>query len=384
MPQPRQETPPLAKAFFLEYDHGDTNYPIVGIARDPKEGLGMTPPQLGTYCRDTRYSSHIFTELRVTHPDQRHIEVYRLLPGPWETSESLDPRKNIDIVEKRRLNLASNISPTNTINYNEHGNPASITQTIKRAYEGSDILAWEIQKNTLVPQYNSSASALKEYTSRAYQWPILFNANYENTHRLAGANWFEKKVLLQDVELRTYWVIANTAPQPNIETIITGSICTGDNNNVTNVLHDAYTTNILIATGSHVAISYNATTPSFSEFFGISSAQLAGSVSATEGSNALTGVGTSFTSLTVGSIYYVGNPWDGIAFMVASITDDTNLIMTTSSSWSYSGAAYFSRSSSGTAWPGTMRCIDGNTICEIPNCLYRVEEQWAQVPDYSS
>lgn len=150
-------------------------------------------------------------------------------------------------------------------------------------------------------------------------------------------------------------------------------------------MHDAYTSQVLIGTAKYVYINYAATTPSFSSFFGITQALLTGEVTLTQGSTTITGTGTSFESeVTVGNTYFVGSPFSGNTFTVASIESNTSLTATVAPSASYSPLPYGLVTSSGSAWPGSQRCIDGKTVAEIPGFLYRVEEVYATVPPYTS
>jgi hypothetical protein len=92
------EIPPEGLTFVTEYDLNDTAYPILGVVRDPRAGLGQSTPAIGTAHPDTaRYPDHTFVGTKVTQWDQRILWLYRILPGPQVTGQDYVPSKAITI-----------------------------------------------------------------------------------------------------------------------------------------------------------------------------------------------------------------------------------------------------------------------------------------------
>lgn len=113
------ETPPLGRAFFLEYDKQDTNFPIVGIIRHPNAGNGTIPPDLGDPCPDPKYTAtHVLTEYKVQQPDFRVLEVYQILPGPLTYEKKVDRETNtVTEVETQEV-VKGTVVPGQTISGN--------------------------------------------------------------------------------------------------------------------------------------------------------------------------------------------------------------------------------------------------------------------------
>lgn len=330
---------------------------------------------------DDIYESTV-EDLDGTHALQTVKQKASGVSWPTFVSKRFDPRKKVFITESRTLKAISSITPSVTI---ASGN-TSVTVVEMESYGGDQTKAWEVTRTTPTSSYNSSSNALIEYDARAYHWPSLMNAYLDNTHWIVGYNAFEKQSILQPITRKTYWVTTSgTPPQPNINTIIPGSICVGDNNNRTGVLHDAYTTYVSIGSTT-VQVTYEATTPSFSEFMGYGLSSKSGTAATTSGSSTVTGTGTAFTTdFSVGDTIAINDATHGIlAGKIASITNNTTLALVGTASVTVSGTVFRYGSTGGSVWPGTDKCIDGRTVEEIPGCLYRVEEDWATVPSYNA
>lgn len=84
MPPPASlELPPVGTTFILSYDQNDTDYPIIAIVRDPRQGDGQTVPELFTPHPNTaKYPNHVFVGSTTQSLQTRSLWTYRILPGP--------------------------------------------------------------------------------------------------------------------------------------------------------------------------------------------------------------------------------------------------------------------------------------------------------------
>ena len=244
-----------------------------------------------------------------------------------------------------------------------------------------EVKSYKVVTTRFDSPHHDVATAVLSTKSIAHRFPSLYNFSLENTHQIAGFNWFEKDATIIPATLQTFWVIG-AKPEVDYDRIITGSVCIGDNRNVLNVLHDAYVSVINIE-GVNVVVSYPETTPAFSAFFGLVTTVLSGLVSLTQGSATMTGNGsTLFTSeLHAGDVVYVGN----YAVTIASDpTDDHSATLSAVSLVTMlSPSPLTKHTTSGTAWPGTDRCIDFDVAdAGYGGLLWRVTRILVTIPAY--
>ena len=90
------EVPPIGMLFVTEYDQNNTDYPIIGVVRDPRVGVGQSTPEIGAACPDPRYPNHTFIGTKVTQWDQRILWLYQNLPGPTVPGAAVTLREQRD------------------------------------------------------------------------------------------------------------------------------------------------------------------------------------------------------------------------------------------------------------------------------------------------
>jgi hypothetical protein len=116
VPQQKLPIPAPGLLFVQGYDQDDTDFPILGVVRDPKAGLGLTPPELGdtdSFPANSQYTAaqgFRFVGVKVTDWEERVLWTYRILPGAWGAAKETAAEDGVTITAVERVNVAANIA----------------------------------------------------------------------------------------------------------------------------------------------------------------------------------------------------------------------------------------------------------------------------------
>jgi hypothetical protein len=223
---------------------------------------------------------------------------------------------------------------------------------------------WRSQRIRLTktPTATSSATALKAYEHRPYQFPGLApTANRADVRRAIS--------MLTRHTMRTWWQSSPTIPAIATDDIITDTLIlvslsgTGIEQE-NNLIHDQG----FFGGGYWFA----ATTPTYSQYVGWKLIFGTGSMTLSAGSTTVNGTGTAFlTELQVGDA--LGRYWgSGTPITIANINSNTQLVLNVAPGISGSTAVLFSRDL-GSRWVGTEKIINAKaTPTDIPE-LWKIE-----------
>lgn len=183
--------------------------------------------------------------------------LYETLPGSAITSYRIDKEMGT-VISTTKTKVLSGTITTQVIVSN-----GSLVITEEEQIDSAT--SYQVVTSVPSPIWTYS-NPLISTQSISKAFPTPFNVYANNTHLLAGANWFPKSAEAIDATTKTFWTVSDTKPVYTADEIITDSICVGDNHNVHNIIHDQYYGSILIGDATYVEINQPATTPSYTEY----------------------------------------------------------------------------------------------------------------------
>ena len=108
------EHPPLGKSHTHAFDMGDTAFPILAIAADPRAPGYAVPADLAPHPDTANWPNHKFGQVMPTATDQRVLWLYYILPGALSTGEFYDSLTDTILTETRQRQARTAADPTLT------------------------------------------------------------------------------------------------------------------------------------------------------------------------------------------------------------------------------------------------------------------------------
>lgn len=251
------ELPPLGKFVIISYEQDELDFPVVGVAVDPR-APGYAVPTVGTACPETvRFPNHKFLTVRPTNVDNRAMWIYSLETGPAIVSTMVDPESGALITKTKTRKLTTAITEGTSVVAASGG--VGVHVKIIEAEGIDETYSMEVVTRLFEPTANALNVALESVRTMGFQFPARIDIA---TLDLCGTAIGYKRptARLITATIKTYWVVSSTKPSLSIENIIPNTIWINDVK-YEDVLHDQ-TTRFYICG----PVTFTETTPSYTEY----------------------------------------------------------------------------------------------------------------------
>ncbi len=214
---------------------------------------------------------------------------------------------------------------------------------------------------TIFPQplYADLSSALLSQREMSFPFPSRLDVLFVQLTQNADIGYIQPRSSRVAATIKTYWVISDTEPTPPAYDVIspepTISVSVGNPGTTAGVTGIATYRSVLIdatsqwysTAGGFLLIRFNASTPSFSTYQGITYNQT--TISCTNGTNVISGSGTHFLT----DQFVVGQPWGNTT--IQSIDSDTHMTLVANYTGTTITNAPFLDRVVGAGWVGTVK-----------------------------